>query len=328
MEAVGATINSTTKSYRYVLLTQLVSKLAVPSLDSRCLQAQRGGAGAFDARSIASTVIVPFDQENESVLGGSDDPYVSNPLRVPELSPAYREKRGDKSGWDYLCRVVDAVEQRNDEQFTLLMFRQVLAEIYRRLATTRVAYPVPRRISLKKTLEVIESFLGEQSQGDRLLALSTALFAVIGRRFGLYENVRRGKITAADEPSGMLADLECFAKDSRIVIAAEVKDRYLNMRQLRSKLRAIREKRVSEIFFVTQGIVESQRAEISALIDREFTSGQNIYITDLTSLAEAVLSLLGEDGRRDFLQETANQLDTYKSEITHRRAWAALLEAI
>jgi hypothetical protein len=83
IKAVSTSVNSSTKTFRYVLPTQLLSKLADPSLDSRCLQSQRGGQGAFDARSVAKLVIAPFDQNNENVLGGSEDPYVSNPLRVP-----------------------------------------------------------------------------------------------------------------------------------------------------------------------------------------------------------------------------------------------------
>ena len=52
LKAVHASVNSSTKTYRYVL-PQILSKLADPSLDSHCLQALRGGQGAFDARTVA-----------------------------------------------------------------------------------------------------------------------------------------------------------------------------------------------------------------------------------------------------------------------------------
>jgi hypothetical protein len=233
--------------------------LADPSLDSKCLQALRGGAGAFDARSIAHEVIVPFDQDNENVLGGSQEPYVSNPLRVAEVSAAHRGPQRDKAGWDQLCFVLNHVEEKRDKNFARLVFRQILTEIYRRLSTVRVVYGVPKRVSLKKTIEVTQTFLSEHSGGDRLLALSSALFVVIGKRFGLYETVRRGKITAADQSSGMLADLECITKEGRIVLAVEVKDRQITISQLRAKVRTIREKQVSEIFFVAQGPCHPKR---------------------------------------------------------------------
>jgi len=328
LEAVNLSTNSPTKTYRYVLPTQVLSKLADSSLDSRCLQASRGGYGAFDARTVAHEVIVPFDQQNENVLGGSQEPYVSNPLRVSEVSAINRGAQKNKLGWDQLCFVLTTVEEKKNTEFTRLIFRQILTEIYRRLSTVRVVYPAPRRVSLAKTIEVIQTFLSEHSDGDRLLALSSALFTIIGRRFGLYEKVSRGKITAADQASGMLSDLECVTKDGRIVFAVEVKDRQITINQLRAKLRTIREKQVSEIFFVAQGTLDTEQSEVEALIDREFTSGQNVYITDLVKLSTAALSIAGEDGRRDFLMETANQLEMYKSEITHRRAWASILETI
>lgn len=274
-------------------------------------------------------MIVPFDQQNESVLGGSQEPYVNNPLRVPEISSRYRDPQKNKPGWDQLCIVLNAVENKSDKQFTILILRQVLTEIYRRLSTTHVLYPVPRRVSLDKVMEVVRKFLSGHSGGDRLLALSSALFAIIGSRFRLYAEVRRGKITAADQASGMLADLECIAKDGRIVFAVEVKDRQLTINQLRAKVRTIREKQVAEIFFVaTQGTPPSERLAIKSLIEHEFASGQNVYVTDLDSFSRAALALVGEQGRRDFLVETSSQLEKYHSDITHRREWASILEKL
>src|SRR2546421_454623 len=212
-----------------------------------------------------------------------------------------------------------------DNDVTRRVFRQVLTEIYRRLSRVCVVYPTPRRVSLNKTMEVIGEFLAEHSGGDRLLALSCALFKVIGWRFGLYAEVKRGKITAADQPSGTLADLECVTKDERLVFAVEVKDRHITISQLRAKLRTMRERQVSEIFFVaTQGAVESERSAVEFLIEREFASGQNGYVTDLERLSRTTLALIGEEGRRDFLRETSAQLDKYHSDITHRRAWASI----
>jgi hypothetical protein len=328
LTSIKDSVNSSRKSFRYVLPTQLVAKIADPLLDARCLQSQRGGRGAFDARSLAKHVIAEFDQENNSVLGGSEDPYVSNPLRVPELSQTYETKRRgkDKIAWRNLRFVSETVENRKDEEFARAVFRQVLTEIYRRLSLVRVIYPTPRRVSLAKTLRLIELFLQEQSGGDRLLALSSALFTVVGKKFGLYRQVKRGKITAADEPSGMLADLECADEQGRAVLVVEVKDRLLTLAQLRAKLRGIKERQISEMFFIAQGTVEGD--EIDALVEREFTGGQNVYISDFLTLARTALSIVGENGRKDFLDEVRNQMETYGSEITHRRSWASLLESL
>ncbi len=260
------------------------------------------------------------------MLGGSPEPYVNNPLRVPEVSREYRSAQKNQEDWDHLCAVLDAVEERQDPLFTESVLKQVLTLIYYRLSEIRVAYPTPMRISLDSALLLIERFLSQLSGGDRLLALTSALFAVIGRRFNLFDGVRRASITSADTATGLLADLECVSKKEKVVIAVEVKDRQLTISQLRSKVPTIREKQVSEIFFVAQqGIKAADEGDVSKLVAKEFVSGHNLYITDLLSLARAVLALLGEDGRRDFLHEVGEQLDAFRSDVSHRRAWARLL---
>lgn len=80
LQAISASTNSNTLTYRYVLPTQLLAKFIDPSLDCRALQARSPRPGAFDARSVCHKVIVPFDRENNRVLGGSAEPYLNNPV--------------------------------------------------------------------------------------------------------------------------------------------------------------------------------------------------------------------------------------------------------
>jgi hypothetical protein len=141
----------------------------------RCLTSKNDTpSGSFDARTVAHQVIVPFDQANESVLGGAPEPYVNNPVRVPEVSARYRAPQKNKEDWDKLCELLNLVQQRNSKKFSEL---------------------------------------------GRFL-----------RRF--IEGLRRS--------------------------------------------------------------MRGERDQINKLIDSEFVSGQNIYVTDLISLARAILALLGE----------------------------------
>jgi len=82
IDLIRRSLTSRSKSYHYVLLTQVLCKIIDPSLDARSLQVAWGVPGAFDARTIAHDVIAPFDKANRNVLGGSSEPYVNNPLRV------------------------------------------------------------------------------------------------------------------------------------------------------------------------------------------------------------------------------------------------------
>jgi len=300
-QAITRCVNSKTKTYRYVLPTQLLAKAADASVDCRSLQATGKRKGAFDARSICDDIIVPFDKSNHNVLGGSPEPYVNNPLRQPEITERYRNKQKDKIGWDDLCFVLNEVEKSNEISFTQRVFEQALVEIIKRLSVVQVLYSVPKRISLPRTISLVEAYLSEQSGGDRVLAVAASIFETIGKRFNLFV-IKRANINAADTSSGMVADIECVDSKGNVLLAVEVKDKALTVNQVVDKLPNLRAKQVSEILFIAQkGIEKESVNEVATLVDREFVSGQNIYVFDLIRFAESLLALIGESGRRDFL---------------------------
>jgi hypothetical protein len=319
-------LRSPALTYHYVLPTQLLAKVADPNLDAHAIQAGYPGPGAFDARTVAHDVIVPFDRENERVLGGSTQPYVNNPLRVPGITAEYRAAQKNKADWDKLVIVLDAVQKREDVAFVRSVFDQVLFEKYRMLADVVVVYPTPNRISLDGANQLVQRYLAAKSGGERMEALCTALFRTIGRKFGLFDEVRREKVNVADMPSGMSADIECWFSGS-IVLLVEVKDRELTLVQLDSKLDTARARHISEILFLAPRQKESQALEaIDARIASEFVSGQNIYVVRFADVSLGVLILFGEDGRVDFLREVGAELDRVNARIEHRRAWAELLK--
>lgn len=269
-------LRSPALTYHYVLPTQLLAKAANPSVDAHAIQAGFPGPGAFDARTVAHDVIVPFDRANERVLGGSPEPYVNNPLRVPGVTAEYRAAQKNKTDWDKLVAVLDAVETSDDPDFVRSAFDQVLFEIYRMLADVVVVYPTPNRISLDRANQLIQQYLAAKSGGERTEAVCTALFRTIGRKFGLFDEVKREKVNVADVPSGMSADIECWFQ-GEIVLLVEVKDRELTLVQLDSKLDAARARHISELLFVAEQGKEAEALDaIEARIASEFVSGQNV----------------------------------------------------
>lgn len=321
-------LRSASVSYHYVLPTQLLAKCVDHGLDAHALQAGYDAAGAFDARTVAHGVIVPFDRANHRVLGGSPEPYVNNPLRVPAVTPEYRSSQKNKTDWDKLVAVLDAVEDDGSEAFAQQVFDQVLHEIYRMLGTVAVTYPTPNRISLDQTYHLIEQYLAAKSGGDRMEALCAALFQTIGKRFSVFDEVRREKVNAPDAPSGMSADIECRLH-GKVVLLVEVKDRSLTLIQLDTTLDAARAAHISEILFVAeQGEDATDLPKIRARVISEYGSGQNIYVTSFADFSLGILILFGEDGRVEFLRAVGQELDRSGSRIEHRKAWAELLKRI
>lgn len=324
-ESIRECLTSKSKSYHYVIPTQLLAKAVNPKLDCRSLQASYDTPGAFDARTIAHKVIVPFDRENSNVLGGSSEPYVNNPLRVYSVTKENRSQQKDKLGWDKLVSILEEVETADDPDTAKKYFQQTLIEILHLLKDATVVYPTPNRISLYRTLQITEKFIQGKSGGDRVEAVTTALFQTIASHFSLFDEIKREKVNAADASSGMAGDIECV-RNGKVALLVEVKDKELTITQVESTLLAARAKQIGEILFLAQqGINSGDEKPMEKMIDQEFSSGQNIYTIRFTEFACAVLVLFGEQGRVEFIRRVGPELDRSGSNISHRKAWANLL---
>jgi hypothetical protein len=329
-DKVRQVVNSDTKSYRYVLPTQLGAKLADPDLDARCLQVGAREQGhiqgkSFDARSVCHEVIVPFDQEHGRVLNGSREPYVNNPLRCPAVSPKFRGQQRNKKDWDLLCNLLNEVEAKNNPQFTQALFRQTLIEIYRRLQKTQVAYPVPARVSLEDTLRLLKQYLGQPSGGLGLQAVITALFRTLGRHWNLWGEVQTAPVHAADQPTGRVADIECFDRSGQVCCVAETKERSIQIGDVETVLNRAKERRVTELFFFAS---DKPSVDLTALIRREFAFGQNIYVFRPIEFAKPVLALVGLEGRAQFLREIGAVLNEMNASYQDRARWRDLLQKV
>ena len=328
--AIQASVNNKQVAYRFCLPIQLLGKVTNPTLDCLRLQKKKGDrsdATGWDARSLGSKVIAPFNQQQENILGTSSDPYVGNPMRLPRMERDDQTKK-DVVGWNTLVQVLEPVELRSNRLFTETVFRQVLLEMFRRQKTLRFVYPLPPRISLDDVLSIARRFLEEKSGGDRSLALCGAIFDAIGVHFGLYAKVDRSRINASDEATGQAADLECVSVDGKVLLAVEVKDRTLTLIDVEGTLGKCRQRKIRDIFFAAPGVKNDERSSLDERIARAFASGQNVYVFDFFDFARSILAVGGEPIRSTFLQKVGEHLDNWNTQPSHRQSWKKLLESI
>jgi hypothetical protein len=323
---VSALVNSRTKSYRYAVVTQVLAKAADSTLDA--CAAQRGDDSdetAFDARSLCAKVVVPFDQDTEKVLGNSADPYVNNPLRVPRLDESALPNQRNGEDFKKLVAVLDFVQENPDE--APLVLNEVLLQVYLRLASTRVEYPTPARVSLGQAKAVLGAFLSASSGGDRMEAVITALFRSFGLRFGAFDRVERRHVNAADQGSGNVLDIDCYQGET-IVVAVEAKDRRLKLLDLESGIiPKVKRDKVRESYGISLGLEPAEADAITARVEATFAGGHNIYLFEFNQFADPVLALLGEEGRSVFLEQVGEALDQF-STVQHRQAWAEELKQL
>ena len=210
------------------------------------------------------------------------------------------------------------------------MFDQILFEIYNLLAEVKVVYPTPNRISLDGTHEIVQKYLAEKSGGDRMEALTTALFQTIGVRFKLFDEVRREKVNSADRSSGMSADIECLAK-RRGRSPGRGQGPSTHPGSTREQARSRAREHISEITLHCSRAARNRRTtetiEAHASL-RSLSAGRISTSPTSRTSASASSSFLAKTVASEFLRQVGPELDRGGSAIQHRRRWAELLRTM
>lgn len=324
-QVVSDLLRSGTKAYRYLAVSQVLAKLTDPEVDPRCLQAQcKHASGAFDARSFASSVVVPWEQANGGALGQSADPFVSNPFRVPDIDASRRNSYRDKDGYDKVVALVDTIHALSPADAEKLL-DQVLTEYRRLLQEQQVNYPAPIRASLGDTLKGLQDFLSQNSGGTRLQACVWAAIRTANARMKEFDDVVCGAVNASDKGK-RAADVDCRVGGIPVK-GYEAKEMTLSEALMNDKIRACRDLKVKELTFVVHANPLAPQ-EVLEKADREYRSGLNVYIIGVKDFFEPRLRELGEDGRAAFIAEVGKCLDDMKADYVHRKAWEKAAEGI
>lgn len=205
---------------------------------------------------------------------------------------------------------------------------QTLRSIHKKLSELVFKYYVPERISIDQTEKLISTFLSEASGGDRGLSVAAALFQTFGKYFQIYKEVKRHLINAPDQSTGLSGDIECIGEDGKLRLVIEVKERNLTLTDVRSAILKAQKVSLQELLFNSPGANPPETEEIMDLISKTWTTGTNLYRLSIQELIRVGLSLTGEAGRKDFLENVGKQLDTYNTQPRNRKRWKELLEEI
>ena len=279
--------------FNYCPLTQLLGKLTDHRLNALCLQRGDNLEADWDPRSFATSVVVPWVRDHQNVIGKSADPYVSNPLRRLRILPNPPDvKRNTLPLWESLHHVLSAVERQNDPAYTAVVFRTVLVAINDKLQCQRFDYPVLQRVSLEQTLFLVRGLLDASQAGEHAMSIAAALLVVAGRRFGLWDSVRREESTTSDRASGMVGDIECL-RGERLLFAAEVKEGRITLADVRSFEEKLGRRELTEALLTGPGVRKRDSAEIAERVHLMWTRGINLYQHTL----EQAVAVTNEPGR-------------------------------
>ena len=334
-------INCNVASLRFAVVTQLLGKIADPLRDLLCLQKgvarsdENSGGGRWDPRSFCVAVVVPWNQENERVLGGSRDPYVNNPLRRPRLDEGLANVHsGARGEWEALADYLRVLQAKRSEESVRRVFQKCLLSVAGRMTRQRFDYPTPNRVSLDQLCGILGRFLEMPSGGLRAQAAATALMRTLGSAFSIFSRVEGQGINEPDRARNVPGDIMCYGPPNRpgepeeIQLAVDVKSGRLRLADLQGSIVKARKSRVSSFLFAAPGFWEEERPGMERIVVGEFVQGLNVYVTSIEGLARSAFMLLGEEHRTEFLSAIGEELDARAASPADRKAWSDLLADI
>jgi hypothetical protein len=301
-------INGKTKSYKYALLTQVLAKAVNPSVNTLALQKQSKLPYSFDARSFCKKVVVKFEREClHNVLGKSDDPYVSKPLRHSDISLKIINHIKDKEGWRILYDILFKVEEKKDREFTLDVLRQILLEIRKYLIEIEEELNIvskrPAHISSAKLGEILKEFLSKPSLGARPQAIVYALMRTLNRKLGYFGKVTGERSTVADEYSKRFADIECFDHYNKLKVGIAVTEN-LTDSKLKEELNKATEKGLDRIIILANKIDKS--LDIEQIV--KGYSNVDVVVENLINFVQLTTTLFDDELRKEFIDDIGEVL--------------------
>ena len=211
-------------TFRYILVTALLGKATNPSINALALQAGADVEGAYDARSLCHGVVVPLERQLlNSLLGGSNEPFLNKPARFPMISPSNAVRAGtDKALLLILHKVLSEVETA--EQAFNSLCTAVLCTLERQAARSGLLPQLSESAdSHLKTIEFIDAFVTRSIEGQVAAIVAGTILSIYFDQFEDFEVIVH-PVNQSGSSSNEVADVD-IKKNGKIFVVFEVKDK-------------------------------------------------------------------------------------------------------
>lgn len=222
---IDAVLDSEQLTYKYILLTALLAKATDETLNPLCLQKGADLPGAYDARSLCHKVFVPFETSVlKRALGGSNEPFLNKPARVPALDKSNPARGGE--GRRILCALCDGLPAIADsgDAFACLAYALVklirIREEMERLTAVSVRQGPDSPLKL---LEYMEKALEKSYEGE-ILTLMVAGTYYLRYRKREEMRVEVHPVNQSGASGREVSDLDIYRR-GRLACANELKDK-------------------------------------------------------------------------------------------------------
>ena len=310
-DAVVTVINCKRLTYRYMLFVGLLVAVTDRKYHPRCLQMKAKdalatvGKEAFDARTLCKKVVVPFEKLLlKGKLGGSSDPYVSNPARLPMVLPG-NDVKGEYDR-QLLCLLYDVLEFANDadDETRKKLFAHAYAQVLKRPACETSLLECNADGSSGLSSDMFFDFLETHTQGVSAVVTLAAFFR---QYYGKETKVVVHPINESGASPKEVGDIDLKFKDGK-AYAVEVKDKPYKEIDVNHACEKALKAGVRKVIFAFGPAAAKKRPQDGALTN--FWIGKGVELTFMSIDASLGVAMAASDAaaRVDFANGIAQAL--------------------
>ena len=248
--------------------------------------------GAFDARSLCHSVVVPFEQTVlEKRLGGSNEPFLNKPARYTHLSIENAVRRGKDR--ETLERLISVFEMVNANENGMDALVAVLARVLE-LESRVVSFDETRfeTIASKRALERLCSrLLARSCEGESLALVAAIVFEFVSKSHGGGLKVVSHPSNQSGASSNEASDVDVFEADEETLrYCCEAKDKPFTRADVDHAVAKVRESDGSALLFV-RGPNAATRASLPEIVQDYEAKGFDLTFVSAQDFAAGVIAL-------------------------------------
>ena len=257
------------KTYRYVLVTELLAKATDERIDILSLQAQDESEGAYDARSVGHKVIVPIEREEFPFsLGNSNEPFLNNTARQPRLSLDNAVK--GKNDREILKLCIDTLSQikTSKDAFRYLCsafsdMETISNEIQFKYSVEGINFDGNNHV--QSILDYIYILTDEPKEGE----ICPLIIASIEQFYlGETYRVEPHKVNESGASPREVGDIDIFDSKKKLVSSIEVKDKDFAKEDVGHAIRKFMDAKLERSFFIYGKNVSWDKESVYQLVSR------------------------------------------------------------
>ncbi len=289
-------------TFRYILVTALLGKATNNSVNPLALQARASLKGAYDARSLCHSVVVPFEREKLlNALGGSNEPFLNKPARQPSIDPINPVRRGrDKQLLYLLCDFLPKIDTSVKAYIGLcdaLHFASIRSRERLELATEGIR-KAPDYIEMER---FILDLVSDSYEGESLALAVGGLLSLLKGTLSKGLEIFVHPVNECGASSNQVGDIDVYL-NGKIINTAEVKDKRFSYFDVTHAVDKTFHAQCDRMFFIIGPAAVYDGENEETLID--YASSKGIYLSFFTinKFVNSVLSLMAPMDTRIFYE--------------------------